>query len=191
MIVYAYSSTDGRAILQTQALPDLLHPGDFLIPGYHSPKSVPDSNWLLADEYFAYLDENDKPPRRWQDGNWTILKEKVPTTGWLKSDCTQSRQFDDASEVTEDYTPDKPATLFDYWTDSGWQTDQQAKFEAEVKAVNIIRRQKYAQISDPLLSESLMLRELGDDISAEATKQQALEWYQKIKDDHPWPQPLI
>lgn len=188
MKVHSYSFHDGRYVQSVTAQPDLMNQGTYLIPGYHSPKSLPDSGWLLEGEYFAYHDENGQAPRRWQDGDWTILKEKIPTTGWLKSDCTQSRQFDDAGELTEDYTSEKPTTRWDTWTDSGWQTDEQAQFEAEVKAVNNIRRQKYAQISDPLLSESLMLRELGDDIAAEATKQQALEWYQRIKDDNPWPQ---
>ncbi|MBV7264369.1 hypothetical protein KCG43_20365 [Photobacterium sp. WH24] len=72
--------------------------------------------------------------------------------------------------------------------DNNWIIDQQAQFEAAVKAVNDIRRQKYAQLSDPLLSESLMLRELGEEVAADATKQQALEWYEKIKLEHPWPE---
>ncbi|WP_052729832.1 hypothetical protein [Photobacterium halotolerans] len=187
MIVYAYSSADGRLIQQTLAQPDLLHPGDFLIPGYHSPKSLPNSGWLLEGEYFAYHDENGKTPRRWQDGDWTILKEKIPTTGWLKSDCTQSRQFDDAGELTEDYTPEKPASRWDIWTDSGWQTDEQAQFESVVQAINDLRRQQYVQIVDPLMNEARMQRLLGDDAGADKNEQQAQEWYLKIKQDTPWP----
>ncbi|MEI8594043.1 hypothetical protein [Photobacterium sp. Hal280] len=186
MIVYAYSSADGRYIQKTNAQPDLLHPGEFLIPGYHSPQSMPEFE-LSEGEYFAYLDENGTAPRRYQDGHWTVQKEKQPTTAWLKLDCTQSKQFDDVSEVTNDYTSDKPATRWDIWTESGWQTDEQAKFESEVQEINGIRRQQYAQIVDPLMNEARMQRMLGDDVGADKNEQQAQEWYLKIKQDNPWP----
>ncbi|KDM91395.1 hypothetical protein EA58_12610 [Photobacterium galatheae] len=128
------------------------------------------------------------PPRRWQDGAWLIRKEKQPVTGWLKTDCSQSRQFDAAAEITDDYTPDKPATRFDIWTDSGWQTDEQAKFESEVRTINNLRRQQYAQIVDPLMNEARMQRMLGDDVGAEKNEFQAQQWYERIREEHPWPQ---
>ncbi|WP_120510953.1 hypothetical protein [Photobacterium salinisoli] len=188
MKVHSYSFRDGRYVQSVTAQPDQMNQGTYLIPGYHSPKSLPDSGWLLEGEYFAYHDENGKTPRRWQDGDWTILKEKIPTTGWLKSDCTQSRQFDDAGELTEDYTSEKPVTRWDIWTDYGWQTDEQAKFESEVRTINDLRRQQYAQIVDPLMNEARMQRMLGDDIGAEQNELQAQQWYERIREEHPWPQ---
>lgn len=187
MIVHGYSFSDGRFVRSANAQADQMNPGEYLIPGYHTPDPQPDASWLQDGEYFAYLNENGEPPRRYQDGAWEIRTESHPLTAWRKVDGSPE-QFDDASEVPEDYTTAKPATRFDYWNETGWVTDEQAQFEAEVKSVNDIRRQKYSQISDPLLSESLMLRELGEVIAADATKQQALEWYEKIKQDHPWPE---
>ncbi|NAW86325.1 hypothetical protein [Photobacterium halotolerans] len=186
MIVYAYSSADGRFIQTTNAQPDLLHSGEFLIPGYHSPQPMPDFT-LSEGEYFAYLTENGKAPRRHQDGRWTVQKEKLSTTAWLKSDVTQSTRFEDVSEVTDDYTTEKPASCWDIWTESGWQTDEQAKFESEVRAINELRRQQYGQIVDPLMNEARMQRMLGDDASADKNEQQAQAWYLKIKQDNPWP----
>ncbi|MDO6706135.1 hypothetical protein [Photobacterium sp. 1_MG-2023] len=192
MIVLAYSLTDGRYIRSANAQADQMNPGEMLIPGYHTPDRLPDPSWLQDGEYFAYLDENSKPPRRWQDGAWEIRKEQHPITAWLKSDCTKSKQFDDASEVTDGYTTEKPTSRWDIWIDSGWQTDEQAKFESEVQAINNLRRQQYAQIVDPLMNEARMQRMLGDDAGADKNEQQAQEWYMKIKQDNPWPPaPLV
>ncbi|KDM92903.1 hypothetical protein [Photobacterium galatheae] len=187
MIIYGYSITNGRYIEQATAHPDEMNPGEFLIPGYHTPTAPPE-NGLQPGEFFSYRDESGNIPRCWQHGGWEIRTEPVQVTAWQMS-SGRPKQFDDVSSVPDDYTTEQPETQFDYWTETGWQTDEQARFEADVKAVNDIRRRKYAQISDPLLSESLMLRELGEVTVADATKLQALEWYEKIKLDHPWPEP--
>lgn len=190
MIVHGYSFSDGRYVQPAIAQVDPMNPGAYLIPGYHTPDPLPDSEWLQDGEYFVYLNENGEPPRRYQDGAWEVRKERQPVTAWCKTDGSK-QQFEDVSEVPDDYTIEPRFTQFDVWTETGWQTDEQAKFEAEVKIINDIRRSEYARIVDPLMNEARMLRmdNTPESIAqAEKNEQQALTWYQQIKDDHPWPE---
>lgn len=104
------------------------------------------------------------------------------------SNCRESRVITDLGSITDGWTLSEPTTSFDFWTDSGWQTNEQAKFESEVKVINDLRRQQYAQIVDPLLNEARMQRMLGDDVGAEQNELQAQQWYERIREEHPWPQ---
>ncbi|MCE7611384.1 phage tail protein, partial [Vibrio fluvialis] len=73
-----------------------------------------------------------------------------------------------------------------------WQTDFQAKYEAEVQQVANTRESLYAQIVDRLNNEAKMIRRVeGDEAKAAEYEAQADAAYLKIRADHPWPEPPI
>ncbi|MBF4248914.1 phage tail protein, partial [Vibrio anguillarum] len=67
------------------------------------------------------------------DGNLIIYTGKV--TAYLKSDCTQQKEFDDKTLVTDDYTLDVPQSRFDEWIDDEWVTNLQNQYQAQVQQV--------------------------------------------------------
>jgi hypothetical protein len=122
-----------------------------------------------------------------KDGELIIYTEKV--TAYLKSDCTQQKEFDDKMLVTGDYTLDVPATHFDEWIDDSWVTNLQNQYQAQVQQVTDKRAYLYLDV-DRLRAESKSVLEFdGDEAKAAEYRLQANALYLKIRNDNPWPTP--
>lgn len=126
-----------------------------------------------------------------KDGELIIYTGKV--TAYLKSDCTQQKEFDDKTLVTDDYTLDVPKTRFDEWIAESWVTNLQNQYQAQVQQVTDRRAHLYLDV-DRLRNEALSVIEVeveGDEAKAKAKaqeyKQQATALYLKIRDENPWP----
>lgn len=120
------------------------------------------------------------------DGNLIIYTGKV--TAYLKSDCTQQKEFDDKTLVTDDYTLDAPKSRFDEWIDSAWVTNLQNQYQAQVQQVTDKRYGLYLDV-DRLRAEAKSVLEIeGDEAKAEEYRLQANALYLKIRDENPWPE---
>ncbi|MBF4354464.1 phage tail protein, partial [Vibrio anguillarum] len=85
------------------------------------------------------------------DGNLIIYTGKVTT--YLKSDCTQQKEFDDKTLVTDDYTLDVPKSRFDEWINNEWVTNLQNQYQAQVQQVTDKRAYLYLDV-DRLRAEA-------------------------------------
>lgn len=122
-----------------------------------------------------------------KDGELIICTGKV--TAYLKSDCTQQKEFDDKMLVTNDYTLDVPKSRFDEWINNAWVTNLQNQYQAQVQQVNDRRAYLYLDV-DRLRNEALSVVEFeGDEAKAEEYRLQANALYLKIRDENPWPTP--
>ncbi|NAW56989.1 MULTISPECIES: hypothetical protein [unclassified Vibrio] len=148
------------------------------------------SEGIGDNQYYSFRDENDAVPY-WPTNqcNWVVKNKQVSITAYHK-DTRELKEFDDISLVTNDYTLDKPVTIFDYWTESGWKTDEQAKFEYDYKQVNDRRYQLYTIMVDRLRNEAVSIESVeGDSLKAAEYRAQADAAYLKIKEDNPFPEP--
>lgn len=120
-----------------------------------------------------------------KDGELIIYTGKV--AAYLKSDCTQQKEFDDKTLVTDDYTLDAPKTRFDEWINDEWTTNLQNQYQAQVRQVTDKRAYLYLDV-DRLRSEAISVIELeGDEAKAEEYRLQANALYMNIRDENPWP----
>ncbi|EPP24985.1 hypothetical protein [Vibrio fluvialis] len=108
-----------------------------------------------------------------------------------KAKPTESKQVKDLGEIEDGWTLTKPPHQYVTWSDElgDWQTDTQAKYEAEVQQVTNTRESLYVQIVDRLNNEAKMIRRVeGDEVKAAEYEAQADAAYLKIREDHPWPE---
>ncbi|MBF4256901.1 phage tail protein [Vibrio anguillarum] len=120
-----------------------------------------------------------------KDGELIIYTGKVTT--YLKSDCTQQKEFDDKTLVIDDYTLDVPKSRFDEWINNAWVTNLQNQYQAQVQQVNDRRAYLYLDV-DRLRAEANSVLEIeGDEAKAEEYRLQANALYLKIRDENPWP----
>ncbi|MDE1328508.1 phage tail protein [Vibrio aestuarianus] len=119
-----------------------------------------------------------------------VIKELyVKVTAYLKLDCTQQKEFDDKTLVTDDYTLDVPKTRFDEWINEAWVTNLQNQYQAQVQQVTDRRAYLYLDV-DRLRMEGHSVSEIeGDAVKAEEYRIQANALYLKIRDENPWPTP--
>lgn len=120
--------------------------------------------------------------------NELVIKELyVKVTAYLKTDCTQQKEFDDKTLVTDDYTLDVPKSRFDEWIDNAWVTNLQNQYQAQVQQVTDKRAYLYLDV-DRLANEGKRILEIeGDEAKAEEYRLQANALYLKIRDENPWP----
>ncbi|NNN99099.1 phage tail protein [Vibrio sp. B1-2] len=122
-----------------------------------------------------------------KDGELIIFTGKV--TAYLKSDCTQQKEFDDKTLVTDDYTLDVPKTRFDEWINDEWVTNLQNQYQAQVQQVTDKRAYLYLDV-DRLANEGKRILDIeGDEAKAEEYRLQANALYLKIRSENPWPTP--
>lgn len=159
---------------------------EHMVPPYHTV-DMP-SGALQENEYYAFLDSNGNVPRDYSNGSWVIKERFVKVTAYNKQDKL-SKEFDDKTLVTDDYTLDKPTTQFDEWLDNAWVTNEQAQYEAQVKQVDATRRSLYLNV-DALRNEAAMIRMIEEnETKAVDYDAQAKALYLKIRDENPWPEP--
>ncbi|EGR3852977.1 phage tail protein [Vibrio cholerae] len=121
------------------------------------------------------------------NGELVIKAPYVKVTAYLKSDCTNQKEFDDVTLVTDDYTLKEPATRFDEWIDEEWVTDISAKYIDEFNQVDNLRRSLYFAMVDPLVSEANIKRLQGKEAEAIELERQAIAAREKIQLENPWP----
>ncbi|ELJ8580412.1 hypothetical protein RUK41_000549 [Vibrio cholerae] len=132
-------SPDSGEYLQSQ---ELLHK-----VGYTTSQELPNVS-LAGNEYLAMLDASGKV-HYWPDDKncfWQVKKRFEKATAYLKSNCTQQKEFDDVTLVTDDYTLKKPATQFDEWIDGEWVTDAQSQYQWQVNQVSETRYRLYLEV---------------------------------------------
>lgn len=188
MILYIASHKTGELLGTREANRDIKQPDRVVIPPYHTPNACPSDN-LSDNEYWALLDNNGKPVRDYQGGEWVKKERQVKVTAYLKIDVTQTKEFDDKSLVIDDYTLIKPQTSFDEWINNAWVTNQSNKHIAEYNQVDSTRRVAYREVSDPLYMEAWRKELKGLTDEAEAFRQQADAVVELIQAEHPWPNP--
>ncbi len=103
----------------------------------------------------------------------------------------ESKQVKDLGEIDEGWTLTQPPHQYVTWNEElgDWQTDSQAKYEAEVQQVTNVRESLYVQMVDRLNNEAKMIRRVkGNEAKAAEHEAQADAAYLKIRADHPWPE---
>lgn len=161
--------------------------------GFSTTQALPDVE-LAENQYFAMLDENGKvnmwPDKEDSGCTWQVKTRFEKVTAYSK-ETKESKQFDDKTLVTDEYTLTKPPHQYVTWSEElgDWQVDTQAKYEAKVQQVSAIRESLYVQIVDRLNNEAKMIRRIeGNEAKAAEYEAQADAAYVKIRDDNPWPE---
>ncbi|MEH0371282.1 phage tail protein [Vibrio mimicus] len=179
MLKHFISSTNGEYIKSEKLTVKM---------GYTTSKPLPDVI-LDKNEYFAMLDADGKV-QYWPDDTgceWQVKIRFEKVTAYLKSNCTQQKEFDDVTLVTDDYTLKEPATRFDEWIDDDWVTNISNQYIAEFDQVDNQRRHLYFTMVDPLVSESNIKRLQGKEAEAIELERQAIAAREKIQLESPWP----
>ena len=125
-----------------------------------------------------------------EKSHWLVELKLIAVTVYNKQ-TRQPKQFDDITFVTDDYTPEKPITEWDEWTNNTWVTNQSQKYIHDYDQVDNVRRGLYSQMCDPLISEANIKRLQGNEAEAKELEAQALAAWQKIHDENPWPEQPI
>ncbi|MGY2573146.1 phage tail protein [Vibrio sp. C8] len=159
--------------------------------GFTTSQPLPEIE-LAENEYFAMLDANGKV-QYWPDDTectWQVKTRFEKVTAYSK-ETQEPKQFDDKTLVTDDYTLSQPPHQYVTWSEElgNWQTDTQAKYEAEVQQVANTRESLYVQIVDRLNNEARMIRRVeGDEAKAAEYEAQADAAYLQVRADNPWPE---
>lgn len=161
------------------------------VEAFSTEKALPTTE-LGERQYWSMLN-SEGGIYQWPDNDpscqW-VVKTRLEAVTVYNKDTRETKEFADLSLVTDDYTLEKYSTDFDYWTESGWKTDEQAKFEYDYQVVNDTRYQLYVQGVDRLMKEANMIRMTeGDEAKAVDYEAQAVATYEKIKADNPFPEP--
>ncbi|MFS1908075.1 hypothetical protein BCU30_018200 [Vibrio lentus] len=130
--------------------------------------------------------ENEQARFDEQNQKWTVEPKFIEVTAYHKQ-THETKNFDDVSLITDDYTKDKPATQWDGWIDGSWVTNKSTQYIAECNQVDNVRRRLYAQICDPLIAEANIKRLQGFEDDAQTIEAQALAARDKIQAENPWP----
>ncbi|ENI8048302.1 hypothetical protein ABZW77_001872 [Vibrio cholerae] len=112
-------------------------------------------------------------------------------TIYNKAKPLESKQVKDLGEIEEAWTLTQPPHQYVTWNEEldDWQTDTQAKYEAELQQVANTRESLYVQMVDRLNNEAKMIRRVeGNEVKAAEYEAQADAAYLKIRADHPWPE---
>ena len=105
--------------------------------GYTTSQPLPEVE-LAENEYFAMLDADGKV-QYWPDDTectWQVKTRFEKVNAYLKLDCTQKKEFDDKTLVTEEYTLLNPTSQFDEWDGAAWVKNLDLAFNAEMNALN-------------------------------------------------------
>lgn len=119
---------------------------------------------------------------------WAVEPKFVEVTAYHKQ-THETKDFDDASLITDDYTKDEPVTQWDEWINNAWVTNKSNQYIAEYNQVDNARRGQYVQVCDPLFAEANIKRLQGFEDDAQAIEAQVLAARDKIQTENPWPTP--
>ena len=143
------------------------------------------STWVATT---AFDEETEHAKFDVKNQKWLVELKPVEVTAYHKQ-THESKVFDDASLVTDDYTLNVPKTRFDEWTNDEWLTNLQNQYQAQVQQVTDRRAYLYLDV-DRLRNEGTSVLEIeGDEAKAEEYRLQANALYLKIRSENPWPTP--
>ncbi|MBY7952285.1 hypothetical protein KW491_06435 [Vibrio fluvialis] len=111
-------------------------------------------------------------------------------TIYNKANPLESKQVEKLGEVEECWTLTQSPHQYVTWNEEldDWETDTQAKYEAELQKVASTRESLYVQIVDRLNNEARMIRRVeGDEAKAAEYEAQADSAYLQIRANNPWP----
>lgn len=151
--------------------------------GYDDYISPQFSTWVAKP---AFDEETEQARFDVKNQKWLVELKPVDVTAYHKQ-THESKVFDDASLVTDEYTLEKPLTQWDEWINDAWVTNESNKYIAEYDQMDSARRAAYRNISDPLYMEAWIKESKGLTDEAVAFKQQADAAVELIKVEHPWP----
>ncbi len=187
MILYITSHKTGELLGEREASKDIKDPNRLVIPPYHTTECLP-SEALTDNEYWAYLGKSGSAVRDHTLGSWVKRERHVKVVAYLKSDCTQKKDFEDKSLVTGKYTTVSPKTRFDEWIDNIWVTNLESQYEFQVNEISNKRSHLYLEV-DKLRNEAISASEFElDEVKAEKCREEARALYFKIKEENPWPE---
>lgn len=150
---------------------------EYILPQFSSWVAKPDFD---EDTEQAKFDvENQK---------WLVESKPVEVTAYHKQ-TQESKVFDYASLVTDEYTLEKPLTQWDEWIDDAWITNEGNKYIAEYNQVDSARRSAYCEVSDPLYMKAWRKESKGLVDEATDFRQQADAAVELIQTENPWPTP--
>ena len=127
-----YHIKTGEYLREVDALKNI-KTNEYMVPPYHTP-DLP-SSALQENECHAFLDSNGNVPRDYKGGSWVIKERFVKVTAYNKQDKS-SKEFDDKTLVTDDYTLEKPLPD-SIWQDDAWVV--QLDLAQQSKRININR----------------------------------------------------
>lgn len=155
------------------------------VAGYDESILPQFSTWVAKPDFD---EETEQAKFDVKNQKWLVEPKPVEVTAYNKQ-THESKVFDDASVVTDDYTLKKPSTQWDEWIDNTWVTNQSNKYIAEYDQVDSQRRAAYREVSDPLYMEAWRKESKGLVDEAAAFRQQADAAVELIQAEHPWPTP--
>ncbi|CAH8193367.1 conserved hypothetical protein [Vibrio aestuarianus] len=152
---------------------------------WNMPRNVLLVEPLPTKEGFAVIAKSDL------SGTEYVADQRGKTI-YNKANPLESKQVKDLGDIEEGWTLIQPLHQYVTWNEEldDWQTDPQAKYEAEVQQVTNVRESLYVQMVDRLNNEAKMIRRVeGNEAKAAEYEAQADAAYLKIRADHPWPTP--
>lgn len=150
---------------------------DYILPQF--------STWVAKPDFD---EETEQAKFDVKNKKWLVELKPVEVTAYHKQ-TKESKVFDDASLVTDEYTLEQPDTQWDEWTNNTWVTNESNKYIAEYDQVDSARRVAYREVSDPLYMEAWRKESKGLVDEAAAFRQQADAAVELIQTENPWPTP--
>ncbi|MBD1572470.1 hypothetical protein HC725_04155 [Vibrio sp. S17_S38] len=160
-----------------------------------------EGNELIISDYNFTLPENHtftKPPTdkqgfviRLVDNEWQYIADYREQVIYDCTDATHSELMQELGDIPDDYTLKEPSTQYDEWKNEEWITNQDNKYIGDFNQVDETRRQLYARICDPLISEANIKRLQGWEDEATDMENQALAARIEIQNSNPWPEPVV
>lgn len=118
---------------------------------------------------------------------WLVELKPVEITAYNKQ-TRESKVFDDASLVTDEYTLEKPLSQWDEWIDDSWITNLSNKYIQDYAQVDATRSALYTQLTDPLESELARKQRQGRTDAVQVLSDRINELEAKIKAENPYPE---
>ncbi|OEE30737.1 hypothetical protein A1QO_15505 [Vibrio genomosp. F10 str. ZF-129] len=125
-----------------------------------------------------------------QNQKWLVEPKPVEVTAYHKQ-THESKVFDDASLVTDEYTLEKPSTQWDEWINDSWVTNLSNKYIHDYAQVDATRSTLYTQLTDPLESELARKARQGKTDEVQVLSNRINELEAKIKAENPYPEAPI
>lgn len=132
--LYITSHKTGALLGSRYAEKDVKNPERFVIPPYQTPTCVPDDT-AGENEYWAYLDDGGQPVRDYNCGSWVKKEKQIEVTAYHKQ-TQQTKEFDDESLVTGEYTIKEPPTPYHEFVDSDWVSSKEKALLAKRAEIN-------------------------------------------------------
>ncbi|MGD8172126.1 DUF4376 domain-containing protein [Vibrio sp. TRT 21S02] len=152
LTLYVTSHKTGELLGQREAISDIKQPDRFVIPPYQTPVELPEDS-LAENEYWAFLDQNDKPARDYTLGAWFKKKKYHEVTAYHKQ-TKHPKEFDDVSLVDNEHTINVPPP-HSIWQSGNWVQQVDLLKEAKRKEINHWRDTQEANAEQKVVVSSI------------------------------------